>query len=135
MLDYLKMFAPLVYNPKRQFHLPFDLSMCTRDTDFIDKMKADSRERRWASSSSLVKILLAQTNAMASVRNIGVPTLFLIAGNDSMVSTDTSINAFNRLLAKDKMLIKYPDMYHALSIDIGKERVFKDLLEWIEKRI
>jgi alpha-beta hydrolase superfamily lysophospholipase len=27
-------------------------------------------------------------------------------------------------------MIEYPDMRHALSIDIGKEKVFKDITDW-----
>ncbi len=133
--EYLNIFTSLIYNPGKQFHLPFDLSMCTRDTDFINRMENDSHEHRWVSASTLVKILIAQTYSISSIRKIRIPTLFLVPGSDILMDSKTSISVFDRLVAKDKTLIEYPKMYHALSIDTDKEKVFKDILGWIEKRV
>ena len=36
---------------------------------------------------------------------------------------------------EDKQLIEYPEMFHALSIDLDREKVFADILNWVERRI
>jgi alpha-beta hydrolase superfamily lysophospholipase len=66
---------------------------------------------------------------------IDSPALFLIAGHDLLVYPEASVKVFGRLKCKDKTLIDYPGMYHALSIELGKEKVFQDIWSWIDKRI
>jgi alpha-beta hydrolase superfamily lysophospholipase len=48
-----------------------------------------------------------------------------------MVDQKKSKKIFNRLQLKDKKMIEYPGMYHALSIEKGKEKVFADILAWV----
>jgi len=134
-LDYLKILASLLYNPKREFRLPFDSSMCTRDNDYIKKMDSDEREHRLASSRSILEILFSQTASWISVKKLATPVFFLVAGDDKMVDSRASMEIFKRLKVKDKTLVEYPGMYHSLSIELGKEKVFEDLLKWVEKRI
>ena len=42
---------------------------------------------------------------------------------------------FDGLPLKDKTKSEYPEMLHALSIELGREKVFADILNWLEKRI
>nr|MBC8428746.1 alpha/beta hydrolase [FCB group bacterium] len=55
--------------------------------------------------------------------------------SDTLVDPKASKSVFKGLKHKDKKLIEYPEMYHALSIDIGRETVFNDILKWIVERI
>ncbi|MCX5677705.1 MAG: alpha/beta hydrolase [Candidatus Omnitrophica bacterium] len=135
MLNYLKISASLLYNPGKEFKLPFDSSMCTRDEEYRKKMDSDEREHRLASSHSIVKILFMQMASWILAKKLKDPVFFLVAGDDKIVDSRVSVGIFKRLTAKDKTLIEYPGMYHALSIDLGKEKVFEDLLKWTEKRI
>jgi alpha-beta hydrolase superfamily lysophospholipase len=98
-------------------------------------MDSDEREHRLASSRSIARILFYQTLAGVSGSKVSTPTLFLVAGDDKIVDPAASIEIFKRLTVKDKALVEYPDMYHSLSIELGKEKVFEDLLKWVENRI
>ena len=133
--DCIRMLAPLLYNPGKLFPLPFDSSMCTRDIDYKNKMDQDSREYRTASSKLIFEILLAQLRAGSIGKKITTPVLFLSAGEDKIVDTKAATGIFNSMMIKDKKLIEYPGMYHALSIDLGKESVFEDISRWIMPRI
>jgi acylglycerol lipase len=128
-LDYLKIAAALLYKPHKLFRVPFDSSMCTRDTDYRKKMDADPSEHRTASSRLLAAILFAQMR-VRFIRSIGLPVLFLVAGEDKMIDHRATNAIFDGLAEKDKTLVEFPGMYHALSIDIGKEAVFEKVLEW-----
>ena len=66
---------------------------------------------------------------------IEVPLLFLVAGDDKLVYSDASRKVFQKIKAPDKTLIEYPEMYHSLSIELGKEKVFQDIWSWIDKRV
>jgi len=131
--DCIRMLAPLLYNPGKLFPLPFDSSMCTRDIDYKNKMDQDSREYRTASSKLIFEILLAQARAKA-VKKMPTPVLFLIAGEDKIVDPGSARALFKGLAARDKMLVEFPGMYHALSIELGKEAVFEEILKWAEIR-
>lgn len=133
-LEYLKIAAALLYKPHKMFRVPFDSSMCTRDIDYRKKMDQDPSEHRTASSRLLTAILFAQVHAR-SVRSPGLPVLFLVAGEDKMIDHGATNTIFERLEEKDKALVEFPGMYHALTIDIGKEAVFKKILEWVGRRL
>ena len=70
-----------------------------------------------------------------AIRLLGLPVLFLVAAEDKMIDHRATRAIFNGLADKDKTLVEFPGMYHALSIDIGKEAVFQNILNWIEKKL
>lgn len=134
-LDYMKIFFSLFYDQRRKFNVPFDSSMCTRDVEYRKKMDADERERRSASAIVLTKIVMMQSYLPLVKNRLKTPALFMYAGEDKIVDQNKTIKIFNSLALQDKTLIGYPGMYHSLSIDIGREKVFGDVLQWIDKRI
>jgi len=131
----LNVLASLLYNPKREIRLPFDSSMCTRDSEYIKKMDSDAYERRRISARSVFEIILLQSIVAASVKKLALPALFLVAGDDRIADAGASVKMFKRLTVEDRTLVEYPGMYHSLSIELGKEKVFEDMLRWAEKRI
>ncbi|RKY42516.1 MAG: hypothetical protein DRP85_02570 [Candidatus Makaraimicrobium thalassicum] len=133
-IDYLKMFLPLLYDPQKRFEMPFDAAMCTRDINMREKMDADAREHRLASSKLLFEIAAAQVRATFIKNRLKTGVLFLLPGRDKLVDPGASRKIFAGIGSGDKELIEYPDMYHALSIGLGREKVFNDILGWINKR-
>ncbi|MCU0650908.1 MAG: lysophospholipase [Candidatus Omnitrophica bacterium] len=121
--------------PTKQYSVPVSLSCCSRDDDLVKRFDSDPREHRVASSRLLVETRLAQERAKIFKDKLSLPVLFLLSGHDVIVSTDESIRIFHSLKAADKMMKVYPQMYHALSIDVGREEVFEDVYGWVKKRI
>lgn len=134
-LSYFKIFFSLFYNPKKQIYVPFDSKMCTRDTAYQKIMDADSQEHRYATARLLFGIVFAQIRAQFLRNRVCAPVLFLLSGKDELANTKASQNFFQGLRIEDKEIILYPEMRHALSIELGREKVFGDILEWIEKRL
>ena len=133
-LEYIKILSALIYNPKKQFKMPFSPEMCTRDVEYQKVMYADYEKDRLASAKTMINIFQAQIQARILKSQIKIPVLFLLAGTDKVVNAQISANVFKRLTAEDKLIIKYPKMYHALSLDLGREKVFMDILKWIRDR-
>lgn len=132
--DYIKVFAPLLFNRRKKFGLPLTSLFCTRDPKYQEMIDTDEREVHAASSRLLSLIVLAQISASRVKKELGVPTLFLLAGDDRITDAEASKRLFSELECLDKELIEYADMFHALSIDLGKEKVFEDIGHWILKR-
>jgi len=134
-LESIKMLAPIFYNPSKQVKLPFDSSMCTRDIDFRKKLDNDPHEYRTSSVRLVFDILTAQIRARTALKKVQMPVLFLVSGKDMIVNPEVSRKVFDHLKTKDKAFLEFPDAYHALSIDLDKEKVFEELLIWVEKRL
>lgn len=133
--EYLRILISLVFDSKREVKLPFDFSMCTRDREYLERIAQDERERREVPSGAIVETITSQFLAGLAVSRLNTPVIFMISGDDKIIDSGYSCKIFARLKAPDKTIKIYPDMYHSLSIDIGKEMVFEDLREWIEKRL
>lgn len=132
---YAAVFFWLLIYPKKQFVMPFSLSMCTRDAEYCALMEKDPREHRLASARLLFETEICGRVASARAFEMTLPVLFLLPGKDMLVHSGASRKIFEKIASPQKQLIEYPQMYHALSIDTGKEKVFEDILDWIDKLI
>jgi len=134
-LDYPRVFLSLLYNRRKQFHIPFNASMLTSDPAPQKAIDSDPRELRVATSGLLFMTLLEQLRTRRLAKSIEIPTLFLLSGKDLLVNPKESKAVFARLKSRDKKLIEYPEMLHALSIEAGREKVFADIAAWLAQRI
>ncbi|MFA6378832.1 MAG: lysophospholipase [Candidatus Omnitrophota bacterium] len=135
LLSRIKIWASAMINPKKQFSIPFNAQMCTRDSDYQATIENDPLEHRLASANLLIQIQLAQVISKYIAGTLKIPTLFLLSQRDLLVDVKTSQNVFKNLRVEDKTIIQYPNMYHALSIDLEKEKVFNDILKWLTTRL
>ncbi|MFC1577122.1 alpha/beta hydrolase [Candidatus Omnitrophota bacterium] len=134
-LDYLNILFSIVFNPKRQLAMRFTSGMCTGDEAYQKEMDRDPREHRFASAGLLIEILKLQLRSPGYARALNIPALFLTAGEDMLVDPAASERIFDMIRAKGRRLLRYPGMRHALTIDRGKEKVFSDIIEWIDEVI
>jgi len=132
--QYFTAFSALLYNQKKLIAMPFTSAMCTRDKEYQKIMDNNPDELRVASSRLLLEILRAQVKARSELKNYQLPVLFLLAGRDHLVDEKTSKKVFPKIASPDKKLIEYPEMLHALSIDLNRDKVFHDILEWLCQR-
>jgi len=132
---YLTLVGLYLFNPKKTLDMPFTAAMCTRDTAYQKVMDNNPDEHRKASLKLLMEILFAQLKAPQLANHLTTPSLFLIPGKDYLVDEKPARKLFDKLPLKDKTKIEYPEMYHALSIDLEREKVFNNILGWLDKRI
>jgi alpha-beta hydrolase superfamily lysophospholipase len=132
---YVKIALVMPFRPKSMIDLPFTSGMATRDAEYAAAMDADPDEVRTASLKLMFGFLPVQARAGRLARTFTSPALFLIPGIDHLVDESGARKIFAKLAAADKTLIEYPEMYHALSIDLDRENVFRDILDWAAKRV
>jgi alpha-beta hydrolase superfamily lysophospholipase len=132
---YLKLALFLLFNPKLMVNVPFTFEMVSRDPEYLKVMAASPDELRVASLRLMSGILPEQARSGRLVKKLTVPSLFLIPGLDYLVDERAGRKIFGKIALPDKTLIEYPDMLHALSIDLGREKVFRDIADWTEKRV
>jgi len=132
---YLKLAAFILFKPAMMVAVPFTSEMVTRDPDYLAVMNASPDELREASLKCMFDFLPAQARSGKLAGQLSVSTLFLIPGIDHLVDERAGRKMFRKLPLADKTLLEYPDMLHALSIDMDRERVFKDILDWAAPRV
>lgn len=132
---YLTLVTNILVRPRKTIAIPFTSDMCTRDASYCQVMDANPDELRLASLKLLMNIMSEQKKAKRLAKGLTVPTLFQVAGQDRLVDGPAERKMFDALKLQDKTLLDYPEMFHALSIELGRERVFQDILEWLEKKI
>jgi alpha-beta hydrolase superfamily lysophospholipase len=115
--------------------VPFTSDMVTRDPAYLRVMDASPDEIRVASLGLLGGFLPLQARSGRLAKKLSVPALFLIPGRDLLVDERAGRRIFAKIRRADKTLIEYPDMLHALSIDLGREKVFDDVLGWAGRRL
>ncbi|HLT94229.1 MAG TPA: lysophospholipase [Membranihabitans sp.] len=81
------------------------------------------------------EMLTRMQYAMENAVSITHPVLIVQGKADKIVRPDVTGRFFDLLGSRDKTLKLYPEMYHELLKDHGKERVFHDLLAWLEEHI
>ena len=130
---YIAIAIALVFNPKRHFPVPIIPEMCARDINCQKLIAVDPLDKHTATARLYWNILKAQSKVKSTGDKIHIPLLVLTAGEDTVVDSLSTGKIFNSLKTKDKELINYHGMCHALSLDLGKEKVFGDILNWIER--
>ena len=133
--SYLTLAAGYPFKPSKTIPVPFTSEMCTRDAAYGAVMNANPDELREASLKLLMGTLGEQRAAKRLARAFPLPILFLIAGIDMLVDVRAERRMFAALPPAVKTIREYPEMYHALSIDLGRERVFADIVDWLNERI
>jgi lysophospholipase len=64
---------------------------------------------------------------------IDLPLLLQQAGDDLIVSQKRAEEIFERMKMKDKTQIVYEGFYHEIYNEVWRERVYADLLKWLDK--
>ncbi len=133
--EYIGILLSLFINPQKQFRIRFTGELCTRDPQRQARIDSDPLEHRMASARFIFNYFRAERSARKAAAELSIPVLFLVPGGDKLVSPQTNKLIFNHIKARNKKIIEYPEMFHALTVELGKEKVFADILNWIKERL
>ncbi|MBI2980855.1 MAG: alpha/beta hydrolase, partial [Deltaproteobacteria bacterium] len=87
-------------------------------------------------TTRLGDIILRNQEIIRSVApKVRLPSLLMHGDADRICSAEATKEFFQKMTVKDKVLKIYPGLYHELFNEVGKEDVFHDMVEWIEKHI
>ncbi|WDP89083.1 MAG: lysophospholipase [Desulfobacter sp.] len=81
------------------------------------------------------QMLDACDRAMEGAGGISLPLLVLQGGGDALVDPDGTAEFHEAAGSTDKKFILYPDRFHEIFNDPDHETVFKDMADWLEKRL
>jgi len=121
-------------HPSMRIKSGLSAPMLTRDPQMISESRDDPYCRgiatpRWFFSTRKVQ---QETRLMANQFNL--PLLMLVAGDDVVANPQASVEFFNRCASTDKTIVHYPVHRHELMRELGREKIFQSILEWVITR-
>lgn len=116
--------------------IKLDVSAISRDIEIVHKYKTDPLVYNGGTKARFGNELL---NAGAYVRSKGssikLPVLLMHGTADRIADIEGSKQLFNGLASNDKTLKLFEDFYHEILNETEKEKVYQEILNWLEKRV
>jgi len=103
----------------------------THDTAVCKAYDEDPLVHRMRSASFFVEFVKAYRRTLREPRKLKIPSLFLQAGDDRIVSVGALKEFYEGIVIKDKAIKIYPNFYHEILNEIEKNKVFKDIERWL----
>ncbi len=109
-----------------------DPACLSHDRDVVENYAADPLVSNIATARWFTEIQQAQEIALHQAGGIHCPLLMLLAGDDRVTSAPASRNLFAGISSEDKTLKEYPEYYHEVMNEVGRDKVLADLRSWLE---
>ena len=105
----------------------------SRDEAVVEAHRNDRWTHGVATARWFTEMTAAQAYCRTHAANLELPTLWLVAGDDRLVSPQASREMFDAVTHADKQFILYPGYFHEVLNELGREAVFADLEQWLAK--
>ena len=112
-----------------------DATKISRDSNVVSAYEDDPLVHDRVSARFFTEFLAAMQSVNQQASTLKVPVLMQVAGQDYLVSADSSKQFFEKLTLQDKALLVYDGMYHEIynSPEDQKKKVLDDLEAWLDK--
>lgn len=106
----------------------------TSDPEMVRESRADALLARTATPRWYQTMLAARARAVARAGEFKLPLLCLAGESDIVADPAATADFFRRAGSMDKSLYTYPNHLHELLRETGRERIFTEILKWMEAR-
>ncbi len=110
-----------------------DVNLISRDTDVVKAYQEDPLVHSMASARFGTEMQAARKWTLENAGEFNLPLLILHGEADKLVPEHGSAAFFERAGTEDKVRHLYPEGQHEPHNDIDREKVLKDLEEWLDK--
>jgi alpha-beta hydrolase superfamily lysophospholipase len=107
----------------------------TSDREMVDESRTDALLSRTATPRWYRTMLAARRRVVAQAREFTLPLLCLAGESDIVADPAATADFFRRAGSADKSLYVYPNHVHELLRETGREKIFADILKWVEARV
>lgn len=102
------------------------------DPELVRALARDPLYLREPRADAVAGLLALMDAAQAAGPALAVRTLLLVPGRDDIVPTRVQLAFAATIATADCTLLLYPEARHLMLRDRGRERVWQDLLAWLE---
>jgi lysophospholipase len=108
--------------------------MMSADGEMVAESTRDPLLVRTATPRWYLTCLRAQERVLARAGEFRLPLLMMVPDLDSVADPESMVRFYDQIRSPDKELKRYPNFRHELLRESERERVFQDVLRWIEPR-
>jgi lysophospholipase len=120
--------------PWLPFRSELDTKMLSHDAEWQRATDRDPLYLRTVTPRYFFEARNTQYEVLRRASEFQVPSLFLTAGDDPVVSTPASRQFFEKIASADKQYKEYAGLFHEILAEVGKDQVYADLLAWLNAR-
>lgn len=106
----------------------------THDPDILEKYSKDTLIYHKISAALYRELCRTIARSRQIASRIKVPIVIVQAGDDKIVSPKATQLFYDHLGSEDREIEIYPDLYHEVFNEIGRDKVFSPVGQWILKR-
>jgi len=121
--------------PRFSIRTGMDLSGLARDPAVVETVLADPLFHRAGTARLSTEVVATIGRVQAAAPRFPLPLLVLHGSADRMVPPDGSRAFVARVGHPDRELREYAGAYHVLFADLDRERVLRDVEQWIVARL
>ncbi|MGC8571118.1 MAG: lysophospholipase [Caldivirga sp.] len=121
--------------PRIRLNLPINPEYLTHDKRIVEEYVNDPLVYKRPTVRMLYELTKASKEVWNYVGNISVPLMMLHGGEDKVVPPKATQEVYNRLKVNDKAIKIYEGMFHEILNELGKDIVYKDILNWLQSHI
>jgi len=118
--------------PSLQLGNELNAADLTHDQQIVERQRKDPYNHGKVTLNMYAELLKAQQDVMHRGGQLKLPLLILHGGADKINAVSGSEAFYSVVGSKDKQVIIYDGFYHEIFNEIGKEKVFSDLIGWMD---
>ncbi|MEM1658695.1 MAG: alpha/beta hydrolase [Candidatus Jordarchaeales archaeon] len=122
-------------NPKQEIPSQIDPYTLSHDKKVCEAYANDPLIFKTITVKFAVEFIKAMKTILENADKLKVPTLLLVAGEDKLVNPKGSMELAEKVKHKDFTMKIYKGLYHEILNELEKEKVLKDIDEWLETKI
>jgi acylglycerol lipase len=116
--------------------IKLDSKDISRDPNIVKSYDTDPLNYRGGTKARFgTELLGAGKYVFGRAQSIKLPMLIMVGTGDNIADHAGGKQLFEMVSSSDKTLKSYDGYYHEILNEIGKEAVYQDILEWLQKHV
>lgn len=107
----------------------------TRDPEFLNTYAKDSLRHDKISPALYLGMLDTMSMVVKSGEKIKTPVIIQAAGHEKIVSLEATKQFYESIGSENKKLVVYEDSYHEIFNDLDRDKVFRDLDQFLSSAL
>lgn len=107
----------------------------SHDQSIVDRQRNDPFNHGVISARAFVEFVSAQQTVLKRIEEIKLPSLIMHGEKDKLIAVSGSRELYAGISSEEKQLKIYKDFYHEIFNELDRDKVLKDLRDWLAARV
>ncbi len=114
-----------------QLDTELDAGLLSRDPEAVEAYRSDRLVHSKMTPRFFMQVQAAMADTLEQTRGIECPVMVQVAMQDGVVDSEKALDFFRNLDHPRKELKTYPQFFHEIYNELGKEQALADLRQWV----